>query len=74
MHGDLCPAALAVSGTQAKKRRTKASRYFVTLDLFPSNARQEYLPTVLTICLLSGLRSSLLRLDREVHAGTSLCW
>ena len=74
MHGDLCPVALAVSGTRAKKWCMKGSRYFVTLDLFPSNTRQEYVATALTICLFSGLRSSLLRLDREVRAGTSLCW
>ena len=53
---------------RAKKRRTKASQYFVTLDLIPSNARQECVTTALTICLFSGLRSSLLRSDREVRA------
>ena len=34
----------------AKKRRTKASQYFVTLDLIPSNARQKCVATALTIC------------------------
>ena len=38
-----------------KKRRTKASQYFVTLDLIPSNARQECVANVLRICLFSGL-------------------
>ena len=56
---------------RAKKRRTKASQYFATLDLIPSNARQECVAIALTICLFSGLRCSLLRSDR---AGTNLCW
>ena len=53
---------------RAKKQRTKASQYFVTLDLIPSNDRQECSATVLTICLFSGL----LRLERKVRAGTNL--
>ena len=52
------------SGTHAK-----ASQYFVTLDLIPSNARQECVATSLTICLFSALRRSLLLSDREVRAG-----
>ena len=59
---------------RAKKRRTKASQYFATLDLIPSNARQECVAIALTICLFSGLRCALLRSDREVRAGTNLCW
>ena len=43
----------------AKKRRTKASQYFVTLNFIQSNARQECVATALTICLFSDLRSSL---------------
>ena len=58
----------------AKKRRTKASQYFVTLNLIQSNSRQECVATALTICLFSDLRSSLSRSDREVRAGTNLCW
>ena len=45
-----------------------------TLNLIPSNARQECVANTLTICLFSGLRSSLLRSDREVRVGTNLCW
>ena len=33
----------------AKKRRTKASQHFVTLDLIPSNALQECVAHALTI-------------------------
>ena len=50
-----CPAARwfqVHSLNRAKKRHTKASQYFVTLDLVPSNARQECVATALTICLL----------------------
>ena len=39
----------------AKKRRTKASQYFVTLDFIPSNAHQECVANTLSICLFSGL-------------------
>ena len=52
----------------------KEPGYFVTLDLIPSNARQECVATALSICLLPDLRSSLLRSVREVRAGTNLCW
>ena len=38
-----------------KKRRTKASQYFVTLDLILSNARQECVANKLTISLFSVL-------------------
>ena len=43
-----------------------------SLDLIPSSVRQENLwpPSY----LFSGLRSSLLLFDREVCAGTNLCW
>ena len=58
----------------AKKRHTKASHYFVTLDLIPSNACQECVTTALIICFFSGLHSSLLRSDCEVRVGTNLCW
>ena len=57
-----------------EKRHTKACQYFVTLDLIPSNARQECVATALSICLFPDLRSSLLRSVREVRASTSLCW
>ena len=49
---------------RAKNRHTKASQYFVTLDLILSNARQECVATALTICrspefsFMLGLRSS----------------
>ena len=56
---------------QAKKQCTKASQHFATLDIIPSHACQECVVTMLTICLFSGLRSSLLRSDREVRAGTN---
>ena len=39
----------------AKKRRTKASQYFITLDFIPSNAHQECVANTLSICLFSGL-------------------
>ena len=58
----------------AKKQRMTASQYFVTLDLIPSNAHQECVATALSICLFSGLRSSLLRSDHKVRGGTNLCW
>ena len=65
-----------IGGFRAKKRHTKASQYFVALDLIPNNARQECVATALPICLFTdtGLRSSLSRSDREVRAGTNLCW
>ena len=53
-----------------EKRHTKACQYFVTLDLIPSNARQECVATALTICLFSGLRSSLLCTDLKVCVST----
>ena len=59
---------------QVKKRHTKASQYFVTLDLILSNARQKCVANALTISLLSGLRSSLLHTDSKVRAGANLCW
>ena len=59
---------------RAKKQCTKASQYFVTLDLIPSNSRQECVATALSIWLFSGLHSSLLCLDRKVRGGTNLCW
>ena len=35
--------------TEFASRRTKASQCFVTLDLIPTNARQEYVAIALTI-------------------------
>ena len=62
----------------AKKWHTKASQYFVTLDLILSNNHQECVATALTIWLFSGLRSS--TIDNTypmvciIYGGTNLCW
>ena len=60
-------------GNCTKKRHVKASQRFashLSLDPIPSNIGQECVTTVVKICLLSGLRSSLLR---SQCAGTNLC-
>ena len=51
---------------------TKASEYFVTQYPIPSNARQECVATVPTICLFSDLHSSLLCLDRARFVGAQI--
>ena len=71
MHGDWCPSASAVSGTPLEPGE-EAAHESQSIHLIPSNARQECVhghraPLVL-------IRSFLLRSDREVRAGTNLCW
>ena len=61
-------------GTGQRSSIRKPVKFFFTLDLIPNNACQECVVTMLTICLFSGLRSSLLCLDNKVCADTNLCW
>ena len=56
---------------------TKASQGFCfasRLDPIKCNAGHECVASALTICLFSGLHSSLLRSDHEVRVGTNLWW
>ena len=57
-----------------KKRHTKASQIFFYSRSYSEQRLQECVVTVLTICLFSGLHSSLLRSDNKVCADTNLCW
>ena len=56
---------------RAKKRRTKASEYFVTLDLIPSKKMWPSRPHLL---VLRSQQFSFTLGRPEVCAGTNLCW
>ena len=69
--------SIGICGTPVelgKEAATKASQYFITLDLIASNAHQECVATTISVCLFPDLRSSLLCLDPKVCVGTNLCW
>ena len=68
----------AYFGNCVKKWCMKASQSFVShlVWILLHTYYVQAIPcvvTVLKICSFSGLRSSLLHLDREIHAGTNLC-
>ena len=76
MYGDWCSSALAVSGRPVELGEEAAHK---TQSIFcysgsATPIKNVCMVTAPTICLFSGLPSSLLRSDREVRVGTNLCW